>query len=853
MVGADIAVVHNVGGTLTVEDRFSESQERPFLDGQQDWELIEGSVTSGVIDAVIRRRLRTCDPLDNEIFADAPQTIIWAFGLQAAGEGLIYHGALNRGIAEITFHSSPGNSKIEAADAETFDLLMNTDGSPKVEIPIADHGKTSAANQYVCTYFNLEEMMPELSSSPRHIIAVDPVIDAVHVAHHMILYGCPSVPEDTTTNLQCLRMDQSCADILWVWAVGASTIAIPPEAGLRVGGIGGIKWARLEMHYYNPLMTPNVKDASGYRIVTTKEIRPFDLGVWLDGPQMLALPPFTENAYAESICPGGCSKVWTNETLTVVGHAYHMHGHGTAVDVNVIRDGQNIGSLSSLKLFDYNHQTIIPAQQIKTLKRGDGFQIKCSWDTSKKQYWSFWGDGTDDEMFITVIFYYPKQFQNRGGSLAACQSFSGNTLNKQDSSGSSWGGNGKKPAVSGVRGWKKEKDQTPREAAQEACKACKGTDEEWLETRPEVDFCVKCQNITVEEYRAAEVARLQGAGGACQALVSEGHCPQCVTDSSCPEGEVARFLLSKKPELCASDGPVCLLAEDRKGVVSCYGATNQIRNGKDGFSGISFHPSDRLAVLEKPPPKTKSVSNSCSKLSGTSPQALMQKDLCTSHGDCDSGEYCAVSRTMPFAVQTAFHARRCESCSRCCTRQDASTDNEGSLGPCPDKCKCEETVLSCQRKAEPSVFCVSTKTCAPLATDDDVTGCAACPDPRDILYHADQKACLPCEDHNDIFTRLMGGLPGGMGDMFGNSCEEYICVMFNSMFGGVGGDMGFMVGTMLNSTCPSMCTPCGSIVQKRNVTKPEPASTMDATSAAIQLISFYSWSFGVAVLSSCAL
>jgi hypothetical protein len=492
-----------------------------------------------------------------------------------------------------------------------------------------------------------------------------------------------------------------------------------------------------------------------------------------------------------------------------------MHGLGKALELSVIRDGKNIGPISRQPLYDYNHQTIIPAQMVKTLKRGDGFHISCVWDTSKKQYWSFWGDGTDDEMCITVVFYYPKQYQNGGGSLAACQNSQDNALNWHTKDPvASWRSGARNPAVPGIRGWVDD-GRSPTEKAKEACDVCNGPDDAWMEMRPEMDLCDKCKNISVTEYRPAEVARLQGAGGACQALVHEGHCPSCIT-TECPEGEVERFLLMQKPEWCALDGPVCSLAKHTADVVACYSVTSQLRNGMDDHGGVGFHPSDRLAIWPK---RTKPMDEpqDC-----PAPKNIAD-DMCTTHSDCEASEYCALSKAAPFLQQALFPARRCEACYRCCEHQDAAKENaDGMWGRCPDTCQCKETVISCQRKSEPSVFCVSSGTCVPEASDDDTKGCAACPDPRDVIFTKQVKACLPCEDNDDIFARLMSRLPGSMGSMFGDHCQESICVIFRTMFGsadGGGGDMMFMLDTMLNSTCPAVCTPCAPIVAKRSAKK----------------------------------
>ena len=78
------------------------------------------------------------------------------------------------------------------------------------------------------------------------------------------------------------------------------------------------------------------------------------------------------------------------------------------MSIEVEREGRNLGPLRHERRYDFNHQSIEPAD-LETLLPGDALYMNCHYDTSKTSDEVEFGDLTQQEMCYAIILYYPLQ------------------------------------------------------------------------------------------------------------------------------------------------------------------------------------------------------------------------------------------------------------------------------------------------------------------------------------------------------------------------------------------------------------------------------------------------------------
>mmetsp|Transcript_30630 Transcript_30630/g.93616 ORF Transcript_30630/g.93616 Transcript_30630/m.93616 type:complete len:738 (-) Transcript_30630:145-2358(-) len=210
--------------------------------------------------------------------------------------------------------------------------------------------------------------------------------------------------------------------VLYLWAPGGEPLAMPPEAGFRVGP-GSVVSLRLEVHYNNPGLIADQVDNSGISLYYTRELRPHDAG-------MALLGDFTGFIYGSDVagasgmsrhrfaCTPGCTQdYFGDEAVTIFGVQLHMHGTGTR---KVLRHYDRQGSLKysavSAEFYDFNFQDLadldsfVGEEAVLTLGGGDSFVIDCYYDERRLRADTFtgvFGLGSEDEMCDTFVWFWP--------------------------------------------------------------------------------------------------------------------------------------------------------------------------------------------------------------------------------------------------------------------------------------------------------------------------------------------------------------------------------------------------------------------------------------------------------------
>ncbi len=90
--------------------------------------------------------------------------------------------------------------------------------------------------------------------------------------------------------------------------------------------------------------------------------------------------------------------------------AYQIHGYRLIRKAIITRpDGKVDDYTFRNDNFDYTHQDMISLNPPYILKKGSTVKTICDYDTTSKQTLTFGGIGTDDEMCIIGINYYPSE------------------------------------------------------------------------------------------------------------------------------------------------------------------------------------------------------------------------------------------------------------------------------------------------------------------------------------------------------------------------------------------------------------------------------------------------------------
>jgi len=422
MKGASQIVVRKEGkggGSFWVaEDRHSTDYAMPELDDSQDVTLLfarqtdEGETSWGVL-----LPMNSCDEFDYPI-QNISVFMHWAigndhtFGLHEA-----------RGQFHANLLQAP-QEKPSTEGLDYTDILM-----PNVDVVLGEGG-ADPSNPYICSFFDLQVLIPELDPQDKaHIIRLAPVLDQAseQYVHHMILYSCENDSDEAGESYEhlqlipeCASMPSGCSSMKWPWAVGSEEIVLPDDVGLPLGE--GQRWLVLQTHYYNPYLDENVKDNSGVRAYYTTELRSQDAGVMqfnggTDSWQRDDLPAGESNiALLPFVVPSSCTSSAWNDELTILGVVHHMHLAGMKMDIDVERDGRNLGPLRLEHNYDFNHQSL-EGSPVRTLLPGDQFAMHCRYDTSKLSEDVAFGDLTQQEMCYAVVMYYPRQVFDSFGHM----------------------------------------------------------------------------------------------------------------------------------------------------------------------------------------------------------------------------------------------------------------------------------------------------------------------------------------------------------------------------------------------------------------------------------------------------
>ena len=423
MPGADIMIYE--ASMNKVIDAYATSYSAPIADDSQDWTLINSTVAGGYIIVEAQRLLDTGDSQDRPIVNDGdavmqPHRIIAAWGDDAH---VAYHGS-KRVSGAVRFFEGTSNDFVMTAglDSDVFYQQMSNEAEGYVDVTIQNFPVPKRTTTYISACLTLSDLLeqglpPDL---PLQIIGFDPLVDT-HMPHHMVLHGSPVDIGDDVARTGCKSMIEQSS--LQGWAVGSGPTLLPQDVGLPFGASDrGFISFRLSIHYDNRSHEPNVTDSSGFRFYYTSQLREHSLALLLLGDPGLKLrgSPAASAGLAmhHFACPSTCTETSfsnsTTQEITVISELLYMHETGARMNNRLIRNGSVIHE-GSIDYWDVRASGLFPVQKgTFTVRPGDSFETECYYDESKTtrtlgdgQHVEF-GSGSQDEMCIAFLFYYPR-------------------------------------------------------------------------------------------------------------------------------------------------------------------------------------------------------------------------------------------------------------------------------------------------------------------------------------------------------------------------------------------------------------------------------------------------------------
>lgn len=132
----------------------------------------------------------------------------------------------------------------------------------------------------------------------------------------------------------------------------------------------------------------------------------------------ITIPP-GEEAYQ---LDGYCTKESTSQMIPEAGtnvFAILLHSHLAGTGINLQhknKEGVTLPSPAFDVHYDFNLQDVNPIHPVRKVYPGDEFKLSCTYNTMDRNYMTFGGLGTYDEMCLAYMYHYPRT------ELSACLS-----------------------------------------------------------------------------------------------------------------------------------------------------------------------------------------------------------------------------------------------------------------------------------------------------------------------------------------------------------------------------------------------------------------------------------------------
>ncbi|XP_052673220.1 dopamine beta-hydroxylase-like [Crassostrea angulata] len=403
VTGADLAVLGTHFGKVNLKDCWTDKNGILRMDFRQNYALTSGEWRNNKLLARFHRRFDTCDPMDYAIDTGTTH-VIFAVTQGPLQPGQQLPSSVKVGLQRVQLLKPDLPQPDIPPDTWSFDIL-----NPNITIPARD-----------TTYWWYVTQLPQLPTK-NHIIQYEGVITKGNeeFVHHIEVFHCQVDPLVKVTSYNGPGMAEgkspeleACREVIGAWAMGASAIYLPNEAGTAIGGPHLSRYVLLEVHLNNPKLKTGVKDSSGIRFRVTRHLRPYDSGIMelgLEYTNKMAIPP-GQNAFT---LPGYCIPECTSIALPPSGiriYASQLHTHltGKKVFTKHFRAGIELPELNRDNHYSPHFQEIRTLPRHVHVLPGDALLTSCVDSTANRSSITLGGFSIREEMCVNYVHYYPR-------------------------------------------------------------------------------------------------------------------------------------------------------------------------------------------------------------------------------------------------------------------------------------------------------------------------------------------------------------------------------------------------------------------------------------------------------------
>jgi hypothetical protein len=410
MPGGDFVVCTAEG---TIEDRWAPGYVTPILDTQQDWTLHYSGGDGSESWCIMSRALDTEDtqdrPIDLQKLALGPVNLMFAYG---TADAFNQHGPTQRSTAQLRLLASVDlMTKLLSMPDYDSNVTLNNNA---VQIPHdqatceASLDSLTGASQCEEPHTTYHEAYhPMIAFGERSIIGATPSIAAATAAnvHHFVASGY--------TSANCTSGE---IGPIYIWAPGAELQVLPEFLGVKLNGADGVRCIGVQTHYDNPLLTAGLVDSSGpvFHMTAINTVRPTELGViQINDPSVsLAGDDLLAGWSKYSFDCSGLGGIG-DPGITFFSVNHHMHVAGQMMQTNITRPGMD-DVIWTTEHYDFNFQTALPVNVTIKGSERPYFTSYCAFDNSVRTQHPYstpsgkWGKGSNDEMCIDFLWYYPR-------------------------------------------------------------------------------------------------------------------------------------------------------------------------------------------------------------------------------------------------------------------------------------------------------------------------------------------------------------------------------------------------------------------------------------------------------------
>lgn len=409
MRGADIVYYETFTNSL-VDAHVLDNYAKPLKDDRQDWALINVTASDdGYLIFEAQRLLDTGDA-DDWTFVDdshiyvSDHRMISAWGSTST---MNYHGN-NRAKSMVQLFSSETQP---AGDGYLlFQQHMQEQATGTMMLVLEDFALPTQRTTYHRECYSYNDITNRLGvpTNDIYIIGVEVVFpeEAAKYFHHMLAYGSTTA---ISTNLDGC----SYVSFPWYgWAPGQDYMHLPDNTGFKFSNSDPTAFNALEIEYHwdnRDFDSDVILSGVVVKVFYTTEVVQNELGMVTIGDPLLGLEGEKLGngpVRFDFECPEQCSQNNIPESgITIVQEGHHMHEKGKRMTSDVIRDG-NVIHRAVTDYWDFEQSGLnLVRQEPYAVKPGDSFAVTCYYDSDEN---TVFGKGSQDEMCMNFIWYYPK-------------------------------------------------------------------------------------------------------------------------------------------------------------------------------------------------------------------------------------------------------------------------------------------------------------------------------------------------------------------------------------------------------------------------------------------------------------